>query len=479
MSQQPLRLHLPDFVDERRMTPYQFRVVALCGLVMFIDGFDTQAISYMAPHIADEWGLSRNALGPMFSAALVGLMVGYMALSPLSDRFGHKRLVVAATAVFGLTTLGALWAGNVTELVVLRFVTGMGLGAAAPSAVALTGEFSPKRLRATFVLAIYCGFSVGFVVAGLAAGWLIEDHGWRSLLWAGAAAPIVLIPFLIRWLPESPVFMIRRNVAPERVYAVFRRIDGTLPPSLPGQTEPVFSVEENDSGQRTAFSSLFTRKWLWGTVLLWLVFMINLAEFYALQSWLPSIMTDLGHPMNVVVAATTLTTVGGIAAAFVTGPSMDRLGPYRTLAVLYLVGFGCLALTGVAFHAPLWVLLTANFFAGCCVSGGQKSLIALAAVFYPAPMRSTGVGWALGVGRVGGILGPILVGAALTLNWSPSAVFYAMAVPMLAAGVTVALLGMRYGPSRQGADRTDPAPDTEAPSLSHGAGPAVGQGPSV
>lgn len=293
----------------------------------------------------------------------------------------------------------------------------------------------------------------------------------------GALAPIVLIPFLVRWLPESPVFMIRRNVAPERVYAVFRRIDGTLPPSLPGQTEPVFSVEENDSGQRTAFSSLFTRKWLWGTVLLWLVFMINLAEFYALQSWLPSIMTDLGHPMNVVVAATTLTTVGGIAAAFVTGPSMDRLGPYRTLAVLYLVGFGCLALTGVAFHAPLWVLLTANFFAGCCVSGGQKSLIALAAVFYPAPMRSTGVGWALGVGRVGGILGPILVGAALTLNWSPSAVFYAMAVPMLAAGVTVALLGMRYGPSRQGADRTDPAPDTEAPSLSHGAARPWARGP--
>ncbi|MFC7511970.1 MFS transporter [Streptomyces thermocarboxydus] len=308
----------------------------------------------------------------MFSAALVGLMVGYMALSPLSDRFGHKRLVVAATAVFGLTTLGALWAGNVTELVVLRFVTGMGLGAAAPSAVALTGEFSPKRLRATFVLAIYCGFSVGFVVAGLAAGWLIEDHGWRSLLW-GAAAPIVLIPFLVRWLPESPVFMIRRNVAPERVYAVFRRIDGTLPPSLPGQTEPVFSVEENDSGQRTAFSSLFTRKWLWGTVLLWLVFMINLAEFYALQSWLPSIMTDLGHPMNVVVAATTLTTVGGIAAAFVTGPSMDRLGPYRTLAVLYLVGFGCLALTGVAFHAPLWVLLTANFFAAAASAAARRA----------------------------------------------------------------------------------------------------------
>ncbi|MGW0288479.1 MFS transporter [Streptomyces tuirus] len=479
MSQQPLRLHLPDFVDERRMTRYQFRVVTLCGLVMFIDGFDTQAISYMAPHIADEWGLSQSALGPIFSAALVGLMVGYLALSPLSDRFGHKRLIIAATAVFGVTTLAALWADNVTELVILRFVTGMGLGAAAPSAVALTGEFSPKRLRATFVLAIYCGFSVGFVVAGLAAGWLIEDHGWRSLLWVGAAAPLLLIPFLIRGLPESPVFMIQRNLAPQRIYAIFRRIDAGLPTSLPEQSEPVFSVEENDSGKRTALSSLFTRKWLWGTLLLWFVFMINLAEFYALQSWLPTIMTDLDYSMNVVVAATTLTTVGGIAAAFVTGPSMDRLGPYRTLGVLYLVGFGCLALTGIAFHAPLWVLLTANFFAGCCVSGGQKSLIALAAVFYPAQMRSTGVGWALGIGRVGGILGPIMVGAALTMNWSPSTVFYAMSVPMLAAGLTVALLGMRYGRSQQGPAQADSAPDTEAPSLTRGSGPALDPGSSI
>ncbi|MET8517906.1 MFS transporter [Streptomyces sp. NPDC005134] len=477
MSQPTLRLHIPDFVDQRRMSPYQYGVITLCGLVMFIDGFDTQAISYMAPHIADEWGLSQQLLGPIFSAALVGLMVGYLALSPLSDRFGHKRVIIAASVVFGVATLAAFWAGNVTELVLLRFVTGLGLGAAAPSAVALTGEFSPKRLRATFVLVIYCGFSVGFVVAGLVAGWLIPEHGWRSMLWVGAAAPLLLIPFLVRSLPESPVFMIRRNEDPKRIYAVFRGIDRTLPVSLPAQSEPLFSVEGNDSGQRTALSSLFTHKWVLGTVLLWFVFMINLAEFYALQSWLPSMMTGLGYSMSVVVTATTLTTVGGIAAAFVTGPSMDRLGAYGTLGVLYLVGFVCVALTGAAFHAPLWVLLTATFLAGCCISGGQKSLIALAAVYYPAPIRSTGVGWALGIGRVGGILGPIVVGAALAVNWSPSAVFYAMAVPMLAAGVTVLLLGARYG---RAADRaTEDSGEAAMPPSALGATPAVEGGSKV
>ncbi|MCU1628902.1 MAG: tpaK [Pseudonocardia sp.] len=460
MSLEARPLQLPSFVDERRVSRFQYGVITLCGLVMFIDGFDTQAISYMAPHIAKEWGLSPQTLAPIFSSALVGLMVGYLALSPLSDRFGHKRVIVVSTIAFALCTLVAVWAFSVPELIVLRFLTGLGLGAAAPSCVAMTGEFSPKRLRATFVLVIYCGFSLGFVVAGLVAGWLIPAHGWRSMFVVGALAPLLLVPLLLRFLPESPVFMIRRNQDPQRIHRVFRRMDRTLPE----HAAPTFAVEAADAGKRAALSSLFTRDRVLGTVLLWFVFAINLAEFYALQSWLPTIMTSLDYSMSTVVTATTLTTVGGIAAAFITGPCMDRLGAYGTLGALYLVGFVFVALTGLAFSAPLWVLLTANFLAGCCISGGQKSLIALAAVFYPAPIRSTGVGWALGIGRVGGILGPIVIGAALAAQWSAGAVFYAMAVPMLVAGVAVLVLGRLYGTRRNrvtsGVRAEDSVPET-------------------
>jgi MFS transporter, AAHS family, 4-hydroxybenzoate transporter len=458
-------LRLPEFVDERRVGPFQYGVITLCGLVMFIDGFDTQAISYMAPHIAKEWGLSQAVLGPIFSSALVGLMVGYLVLSPLSDRFGHKRVIVAATVGFAVCTLAAVWSGNVTELIALRFLTGLGLGAAAPSCVALTGEFSPKRLRATFVLVIYCGFSLGFAIAGVVAGWLIPLYGWRSMFWAGALAPLVLVPLLLRFLPESPVYLIRRGRDPQRILGVFRRMD----PTLPAAEAPEFAVEAEDSGKRAALSSLFTRSRVLGTLLLWFVFAINLAEFYALQSWLPTIMTGLHYDMGAVVTATTLTTVGGIAAAVITGPAMDRLGAYGTLTVLYVVGFVFVVLTGLAFGAPLWVLLVANFFAGCCISGGQKSLIALAAVFYPASVRSTGVGWALGIGRIGGILGPLVIGAALAAQWSAGAVFYAMAVPMLVAGLAVFVLGRRYGTrrtvsgGRREAARPDATPARSAP----------------
>jgi AAHS family 4-hydroxybenzoate transporter-like MFS transporter len=342
--------------------------------------------------------------------------------------------------VFALCTLLSVLAQNVDQLMILRLLTGVGLGAAAPSAVALTGEFSPRRLRATFVLVIYCGFSLGFVVAGLVAGWLIPSQGWRSMFTVGAIAPLLLTPALIWKLPESMVFMIRRGADPGRIHRLFRRID----PSLPEAAAPTFGAVEAHQGRGAALGTLFTGGQAMCTLVLWLVFAINLGEFYALQSWLPSILTGLKYPMSVVVSATTLTTVGGIVAAFITGPCMDRLGAFGTLAILYLLGCVFVAATGASLHAGLIPLMAANFLAGCCVSGGQKSLIALAAVFYPAPVRSTGVGWALGIGRIGGILGPVLLGAALTAGWTPQAAFYVMAGPMLAAGLLVLFLSRRY-----------------------------------
>ena len=429
-------LSLPGFVDQRRISGFQWQVIALCGLVMFLDGFNTQAISYMAPAIAKEWHLGKGALGPIFSSALVGLMIGYLALSPLSDRFGHRPTIIAATIVFALATLGSAWAANVDQLMALRLVTGLGLGAAAPSAVALTGEYSPKRLRATFVLIIYCGFSLGFVVAGMAAAALLPSHGWRSLFLVGALAPLILAPALLAGLPESLAFLIRCGAEPRRIHALFRRID----PSLPESPGAAFALDQAGSG-RASLAALFAAGVGLSTVLLWIVFAINLGEFYALQSWLPSILAGLKYPPSTVVAATTLTTVGGIVAAFITGPCMDRLGAYGTVAAIYLLGAVFLVATGAGLHAGLMVLMTVNFLSGCCISGGQKSVIALAAIFYPASARSTGVGWALGVGRIGGIVSPLLLGGALEAGVAPATAFYVMAAPMVVGAVLVFWLG--------------------------------------
>ena len=426
---------VPTFINSRRVGAVQWVVIVLCALVMFLDGFDTQAISYMAPLIAKEWGLPRELLGPIFSSALTGLMVGYLLLSPLSDRFGHRRLILISSIAFGLLTLVTVFVSSVTELMILRFITGVALGAAIPSTVALTTEYSPKRLRATFVLVIYCGFSLGFVAAGALAAWSIPLYGWRSLLWIGSFAPVLLAIFVFLFLPESLDFLVRTKADPRSIWRVVRRVDQNLPHDCPDR----FTTEIEE--KRSAVGSLFQSGRTFGTIVLWLVFGLNLAEFYALQSWLPTILTNLKYDLNTVALATSLTTIGGIVAAFAIGPAMDRLGPYASLAAVYFAGVVFVALLGVAISAPAWVLLVAAFCAGFCVSGGQKSVIALSAIFYPAPIRSTGVGWALGVGRLGGIGGPLLVGVLLEYHLQPASLFYAAAVPMLLAGVLVATLG--------------------------------------
>ncbi|GAA5114184.1 MFS transporter [Pseudonocardia adelaidensis] len=435
MPEHPRTVHLPGFIDDRPIGRLQCIVLALCGLVMFLDGFDTQAISYMAPSIAREWGLSPSAMGPVLSSALVGLMIGYLVLSPLADRFGHRAMVIAATASFSVLTVLTTFAPSVEVLLAARLLTGIGLGAAAPSAIALTSEFAPRRRRATFVLVIYCGFSLGFVAAGMAAGTLIPLLGWRSMFLVGGVVPLVLVPLLWRLLPESPAYLIRRG---RPVAHTLRRLD----PSLPADTE-VRSADQPDAHARIPIVRLFERRWLLGTLLLWLVFAINLAEFYALQSWLPTILENLGHPTSTVVTATTLTTVGGIAAALITGPAMDRFGAGYTLGILYVVGAVFVGVLGIVFGASLWLLLCVTFLVGCCVSGGQKSVIAFGSLFYAPDMRSTGVAWALGIGRVGGILGPIVVGLAVGAGWSTAQLFTALAVPMLVAAVTVLALARR------------------------------------
>ncbi len=439
MSMTQAAFDVPTFINARRVGAVQWVVVVLCAFVMFLDGFDTQAVSYMAPLIAKEWGLPRELLGPIFSSALTGLMVGYLVLSPLSDRFGHRRLILVSTVTFGFLTLITVSVTGVTELMILRFATGVALGAAIPSAVALTTEYSPKRLRATFVLVIYCGFSLGFVAAGGVAAWSIPLYGWRSMLWIGAVAPLLLAVGVFVLLPESLDFLVRTKADPRTIWRVVRRVDQNLPQDCPGE----FTTDIAET--RSAVGSLFQSGRTFGTIVLWLVFGLNLAEFYALQSWLPTILTNLHYPLSTVALATSLTTIGGIVAAFAIGPAMDKLGAYGSLATVYFAGVVFVALLAPAISAPPWALLIAAFCAGFCISGGQKSVIALSAIFYPAPIRSTGVGWALGIGRLGGIGGPLLVGVLLGYHLSAASLFYAAAVPMLLAAILVTLLGMRYG----------------------------------
>jgi AAHS family 4-hydroxybenzoate transporter-like MFS transporter len=432
LSEFPLTVNSSCF-DDRSFTLFRYGVVLLCGLVMFLDGFNTQAISYIAPYLASEWGLTRAHFGPIFSASLIGLLIGYLAVAPLADRYGHRRLIVLSTLLFGMATLLSAFASGLGDLLALRLVTGIGLGACVPSLVALTAEFSPAPVQATSILTIYAGYSLGFVGAGIASGWLIPNFGWRSLFEFAAGVTFLVVWALLERLPESPEFLLRvgPNATPGR--ASLPKFDLTV------AVDPVLASKALRLPAR--LRNLLVPGDVWTTLLLWVVFAINLGAFYATQSWLPTLLTDRGYAGSVVVTATALTTAGGIAIVPLVGPAMDRLGAFRSLAMLYLVGFLFVAAVGVSLEKPLWTLYGAAFLAGCVVSGGQKSAIALGALLYPAETRSTGLGWALGIGRLGGILGPLLFGAAYSGGRSAGEIFFVMGALMAVCGVLVTLMG--------------------------------------
>src|SRR6201747_965839 len=206
-----------EFIDQQPVGGFQLKLLLTCAAVLFLDGFDTQAIGYVAPVLAREWGLSKGALGPVFSAGLFGLMIGALVFGPLADRIGRKKIIVFSTLAFGLGTLVTAFVQDVTTLLAIRFLTGLGLGGAMPNAIAMTSEFNPRRRRATMVMIMFCGFSVGAALGGLLAAALIPHFGWRSLFVVGGAAPLLLVPVLVLKLPESVRFLALTGRANERV----------------------------------------------------------------------------------------------------------------------------------------------------------------------------------------------------------------------------------------------------------------------
>src|SRR6202142_2546078 len=197
-----------EFIDQQPVGGFQIRLLLICAAVLFLDGFDTQAIGFAAPALAKEWGLTKGALGPVFSAGLFGLMIGALLFGPLADRIGRKKIIIFSTLAFGIGALVTALVNDVNTLLAIRFLTGLGLGGAMPNAIAITSEFNPRRRRATMVMIMFCGFSVGAALGGLLAAALIPQFGWRSVFVVGGAAPLLLAPILALRLPESVRFLV-------------------------------------------------------------------------------------------------------------------------------------------------------------------------------------------------------------------------------------------------------------------------------
>lgn len=430
---------VPAFIDSSKIGRFQIRVAALCAAVVLLDGFNTQVIGYLGPVLAKDWSLSRAELGPIFSASLAGLLIGLLAIGTLSDRMGRKRAIVLSTVAFGCFTLLTAFARGVTDLMLYRLLAGIGLGGALPNALALTGEYTPARRRATLVVLMFCGFSLGSIVGGGMTAALVSRIGWRPVFLAGGLLSLLLAPLLLGLLPESLLFLAAKQNANAQITSLLRRIKPDFSPPLAARFVP---SEPRSTGLPVAH--LFRAGQAVGTLLLWLVFFFNLLDFFFLQNWLPTILTDSGLATETAILVSTLISGGGIVAGVLTGRLMDRFGSYPVLTVLY--GCGAVFVASIGFTAgSVPALVASTFGAGFCVSGGQKSVNALAVIFYPTAVRTTGVGWALGVGRVGSIAGPLMGGWMMARGWSSLNIFEFAALPMLCAAGVVYAMGLLYG----------------------------------
>ena len=429
------------YIDQQPVGGFQIKLLLTCAAVLFLDGFDTQAIGYVAPALAKEWGLTKAALGPVFSAGLFGLMIGALVFGPLADRIGRKKIIILSTLAFGIGTLATAFINDVNTLLLVRFLTGLGLGGAMPNAVAMTSEFSPHRRRATMVMIMFCGFSIGAALGGLLAAALIPQFGWRSVFIVGGVAPLLLVPILALRLPESVRFLALTGQANARVAELLASIN----PKAAFAPATQFVVHEPGLAGMPVLHLFKKEGRTLPTLLLWVVFFMSLLDLYFLSNWLPTVLNDLGASVSSAAVIGSMLQVGGVVGTFALGSVIDRFS-FRALALVYFAAVFAVGAIGQLGHSVALVTM-AIFAAGFCIVGGQIAANALTAGFYPTSVRSTGVGWALGIGRIGSIIGPLVGGALLTAKWSTGSVFMAAATAAFCAALAAFSLSRLAGMS--------------------------------
>ncbi|MYM85882.1 MFS transporter [Rugamonas sp. FT82W] len=432
---QPQTIDVQAFIDARRMSTFQWSILVFCFIVLALDGLDTASIGFVAPMLIKEWGIARADLSPILSASLVGLALGALAAGPLADRFGRRKMIVSAVLVFGVCSLACSWADSVLQLTVLRWLTGLGLGAAMPNAVTLLAEYAPARHRSLLVTTMFCGFTLGSAGGGLLSAILIPAFGWRSVMAVGGVLPLLLFPLLLWYLPESIRFKVMRRHPSDEIAALMSRIGGK---PLPASAVFVQPQEEQRAGSPVAL--LFAPRYGAGTLLLWLTAFMGMLIIYLLGSWMPTLIKDAGFPIERAALVTALFQLGGTAGSICVGWGMDRIGRHKSIALSYVFGAACIYGVG-RIYADLVLLGACVFSAGFFMSGSQTGMNALAAAFYPTSGRATGVSWMLAVARLGAILGAVAGGNMLAAGWGLSGIFSVLALPALVAAVAIAVKG--------------------------------------
>ncbi|TQM14352.1 MFS transporter [Pseudonocardia kunmingensis] len=420
--------------DTPSSTSSRFLVVALCCVTIVIDGYDLIVYGTVVPTLVDgsaEWTLTAPQAGRIGAYALVGMLIGAMVIGTITDVVGRRRIMLGCIAWFSVAMALAAAAPTPELFGAARFVAGIGLGGVVPTAIALTIEYAHPRHRSTTNAVMFSGYSIGGIAAALVAIMVIPSLGWRAMFWIGAALGALLLPVAWRLLPESASYLLARGREAE-ARALADRFGLTL-------EQPAAPAE--DAGAASTLKRLVAPNLVRGTLLFWLGTGVGLLLVYGLNTWLAQIMREAGYPLGSALAFLLVLNLGAIVGTPLLGAVADRVGSKPVTVGMFLVAALCIFLLSVPLPAPLLFVLVG--VAGACTIGTTILVNAYTAAYYPVDMRATGLGWALGVGRLGAILGPLYGGAVLASGWGIEANFYAFAVPAL-----LGALAMLFVPAR-------------------------------
>ncbi len=419
-----------DIIDQQSLGLRSYVLIFLLMLALVCDGFDMQIVGVVAPWLSDAWGVSpKELVGPVQSANLFGMMIGAIFLGGFGDRIGRKKLIVIGTLLYSVATLLALQTSSVNGLCVMRFITGVGLGGVLPNVIALTPEMTPRARRPMFTSLVILGISVGSGIPGVVAANLVPTYGWQSVFVVGAVVPAVIALVLAMLLPESLLFLTNRGRDRQQIAQRIKAMD----PSVHIDDNTQFALRGNQAQAKGGFGELFGANLRVTTVLLWIMFAGVLLSMHFLNSWISTVL-KLGNlsPTQFSLTNSFFHWAGAIAA-IATAIMLGRMG-IRWIIVLLGVGMASLLTIATQGFSNTWVLTLAVCGSGFGVIGCQGALNASAGLIYPSNCRTTGVGAALGFGRIGSIAGPLVGGYVLGLGVPVQQMFY---VPLLPLGIAL------------------------------------------
>ncbi|MFU0852237.1 MFS transporter [Kluyvera cryocrescens] len=419
---QTQRLDVRELINTNPLSRYQKLVIFLGFCVIALDGFDIAIMGFIAPTLKQEWGVSNHELGFVISTALIGLALGALFSGPLADWLGRKKIIINSVFFFGFWTIATAFSQNIEQMIFFRFMTGLGLGAAMPNMSTLVSEYAPERQRSFIITVIFCGFTFGAAIGGFAASWLIPQFGWHSLMALGGILPLLFAPLLIWKLPESARFLVIKQAPVARIHAILQRF-------YPGQvSENVSFILPQQPINSSAMRIVLSRDYLFGSLMLWLVYFMGLFLVYILGSWLPTLVKEIGLTVSQAAIMTALYQAGGTVGSLFAGWLMDKINPHRALGIIFAVGgLFTMAIGYAGVNFPL--LCSLAFVSGACLNGANTGMNALSARFYPTQARATGSSWMHGVGRIGAILSAFAGAEMLAMELDFRSVFLILGIP--------------------------------------------------